>query len=92
MATVTLTFTDVAADELRAATFHLAAANATRAQLELEPFTDIKELLVDHIENKLLAAWIQQEAEAASHDESVKVLWRDATASQRTAALAALQG
>ena len=92
MATVTLTFTDVAADELRAANFHLEQANITRAQLELEPFGDIKELLIDHIENKLLASWIVQEAEADSHAESVVTLWRDATEAQRTAALVALQG
>jgi len=93
---ITITFTNATTAEVRAADWYLAKVNAVRVAHNdaegnpLEPFANIRELIVDRIQNSWLPSWIQQQAEATQQEQTVADLWKAATDAQRAAAVAAL--
>ena len=96
--TVTITFTDATPAEVRAANWFLAKTNAVRVAHNdaegnpLEPYANIKELIIDRIKTSWLPSWIIQEAEAAQQQQNLAELFKNADDATRAQVVALLQG
>jgi len=94
---ITITFENATPQEVMAANWFLGKTNAVRVAHNdaegnpLEPFADIKELLVDQIQ-RLIPTWVTAHAEAMGQQVDLRALWKNATPEQQAAAVAALQG
>ena len=92
MADISITFTNPTPEETRAAQHELARVNAVRVAHGESEFANIKEHIIHHIETALVPEWIEREANAKRQDLNVRALWRNASDTERAAAIAALQG
>ena len=95
---ITITFTNPTTEEVLAANWFLAKTNAIRVAHNdaegnpLEPFANIKALIIHRIKTSWLPSWIAQEAEATKDEADIRTLWLNGTPEQRAAACAALGG
>ena len=88
MADLSITVNSVTSQESRAAQFALARVNESRVVKGLPAFTTIEEMIMDHLNNRVIPMWITQEADTAEQAQGITHYFKNADDATRAQVIA----